>query len=305
MAGWFKNKVDLESIDRGWPRWVRGLTAKITKTFQQLSSKGERAGNNLAQKYLNALHAANLLLQKDTTSYKMIMMADDAGVLAPADDAGVLKVAGPAPDSATQNKHQTLGSNMHPHMREGQVSRRLLVQIYSKAPDLFLNFGPAGDLPIHLICLLGKDRLGIHILSALKSSPEYWRRCEELIKQFGADRMPKLPPEEERNDNDKNDKALRKFVINIPYQHDIVWWFDEFKRRREDNEGIMTGAQLVKHCKFDECVPDNAHCILLDKAAGLFTGETLLHIAIQSRKKDLLEYLIANGADLNTQVPLL
>ena len=78
MAGWFKNKVDLESIDRGWPRWVRGLTAKITKTFQQLSSKGERAGNNLAQKYLNALHAANLLLQKDTTSYKIILMTDDA-----------------------------------------------------------------------------------------------------------------------------------------------------------------------------------------------------------------------------------
>jgi hypothetical protein len=131
-------------------------------------------------------------------------------------------------------------------MREGQMSRRLLVQIYSKAPDLFLNFGPAGDLLIHLICLLGKHTLGIEI-TALEDSQEYRIQCEELIKQFGADRMPTLPPKEERND-----KALRKFVINIPYQNDIVWWFKEFQRRRNQKEigGSMTGAQLVKFCKF-------------------------------------------------------
>ncbi len=53
-------------------------------------------------------------------------------------------------------------------------------------------------------------------------------------------------------------------------------------------------------------MPDNAHAsIRLDKAAGLFTGETLLLIDIQSRLKELLEYLIVNGAYLNTQVPLL
>ena len=62
---------------------------------------------------------------------------------------------------------------------------------------------------------------------------------------------------------------------------------------------------LVKHCKVDKWVSGDAQAgIRLDKAAGLFTGETLLHIAIQSRQNELLKYLIDNGADLNTQVPL-
>ncbi len=33
---------------------------------------------------------------------------------------------------------------------------------------MFLNFGPAGDLPIHLIFLLGKHELGIAILEVKK-----------------------------------------------------------------------------------------------------------------------------------------
>jgi hypothetical protein len=54
---------------------------------------------------------------------------------------------------------------------------------------------------------------------------QYWSRCEELINQVGAHRMPKLQPETEHDT-----KAMRKFVIKIPYQHDIAWWFREFER---------------------------------------------------------------------------
>ena len=60
--------------------------------------------------------------------------------------------------------------------------------------------------------------------------------------------MPKLPPETERDT-----KALRKFVIKIPYlshyQHDIVWWFREFERREKatiEGNGDMTGQELVR-----------------------------------------------------------
>ena len=306
MSEWFKDKVDLDRVEMDWKQGLSFLSG--------LKLSGESA-NKVAQKYLNALHGANLLLQKETLSYKIIMMADDVG-----------------PDLDTHHKDKTWDSklklagegsrdwkqirkafkqdqdvceilDMYPHDTEGQMSRKILVKKFRTDPDLFLNFGPAGDLPIHLILLLGKHDLGIEILDALESSPQFWRRCEELIKQFGADRMPKLPPETKRDT-----EALRNFVINIPYQHDIVWWFREFERREKleskETGDSMTGAELVKHCKVDEWVPRNARDgILLDKAAGLFTGETLLHIAIQSRQKRLLEYLLHNGADLYAQVP--
>ena len=51
------------------------------------------------------------------------------------------------------------------------------------------------------------------MIAAVKSSPPWWKRCEELVKKWGAESMPQLPDENMRNDN-----SLRSFIINIPYQ---------------------------------------------------------------------------------------
>ena len=56
--------------------------------------------------------------------------------------------------------------------------------------------------------------------------------------------MPKLSTETEHDT-----KAMRKFVMKIPYQHDIVWWFRDFERREKaalEGNGHMTGQDLVR-----------------------------------------------------------
>ena len=65
--------------------------------------------------------------------------------------------------------------------------------------------------------------------------------------------------------------------MNLPYQSDIVWWFKEVQRR----EGVAgDGAgKLVK--VLNSYVPKSQKEEVLQNDVGLFTGETLIHIAIQ------------------------
>ena len=134
---------------------------------------------------------------------------------------------------------------------------------FFSTPRKFLNFGPLGELPIHLCFLLGKPNLGIELLESVKSSDEYWKQCSRLIEKVGPENMPTLPEK-------KNTETLRKFIINIPYVSDILWWFKEIEKREEIQ---IREGKVPNCCDFYGCVPPAVReGIKRDKTAGLFTG---------------------------------
>ncbi len=129
MADWFHDKVDLDRVYRGW------------------GEQDSLRANQVAQKYLSALHGANLLVQKEAASYRIVTMADNLNNRhSPAHkhqtESGVSRDWKQIKKSfLAQEVSEIL--KMNPHMREGHVLRRLLIQKYSADPDFFLNFGPA------------------------------------------------------------------------------------------------------------------------------------------------------------------
>jgi hypothetical protein len=202
--------------------------------FQITDTNAESTCRDMPQKYLNAIHDANLLLQKDTDAYKTIKAA---------------------------NKLSENGFDMRNKLKE-----------YSRSnPDFFLKFGPAGDLPIHLACLLQDGQLGIDMLEAVQSSgpdtiEHYWRRCNELSKN-GEYNMPPLPEKGKKCQHCRLENCkhmLHRFIINIPYQNDIIWWLKEIERREEGEQGD----------KLHELLPSNIREQMVEKGreAGLFSG---------------------------------
>ena len=116
---------------------------------------------------------------------------------------------------------------MDSHAWEGQRVRRTLLE-RCRDPSFMLEFGPVGDLPIHLTFLLQKSTLGCAMLEAVTSSDAYWAKCEELVTTYGKEKMPLLPAPQERDT-----ARLQEFILNIPYQHDLRWWFDEWQQREQ------------------------------------------------------------------------
>lgn len=132
-------------------------------------------------------------------------------------------------------------------------------------------------------------------MNEIKSTPEYWAQCEKLCKEWGAKNMPPLPPQKHRNDD-----SLRSFILNIPYQHDLKWWFEEWQRREDAKADGWD--ELKKKVKFRDYVRREWHArILQDPGAGLFTGETSLHIAIQSKEPKFVEWILEKGATVHAK----
>jgi hypothetical protein len=216
--------------------------------FQITDANAESTCRDTPQKYLNAIHDANLLLQKDTDAYKTIKAANKLS-------------------------------------EKGFDKRIKLCEESRKNPEFFLNFGPAGDLPIHLACLLQDGQLGIDMLEAVQDSDkidDYWSRCNELIAMYGEDNMPALPGEGEKCqhcDCKKCKHMLHRFIINIPYQNDIFWWLKEIKRRKgSSGEGSESPAEIERRKKvqgdLEKLLPDNIRTEMVRKGreAGLFSG---------------------------------
>jgi len=179
--------------------------------FQITDANAESTCRDTPQKYLNAIHDANLILQRGTEAYETIKAANELS-------------------------------------EQGFQKRKELCEESRNNPEFFLNFGPAGDLPIHLACLLQDGQLGIDmldaVLEAVQSSDvkkdDYWRRCDELIEMYGKDNMPARRQEKcEECGSEDCKHMLHRFIINIPYQNDIIWWLKEIERwEARSSEGV-------------------------------------------------------------------
>ena len=102
-----------------------------------------------------------------------------------------------------------------------------------------------------------------------------------LIEKVGPENMPTLPEK-------KNAETLRKFIINIPYVSDILWWFNEIEKREEIQ--IREGKEPTC-CDFYGCVPPAVReGIKHDKTAGLFTG-----VCGCLQKRQVLRIAVASG----------
>ena len=203
--------------------------------FQITDSNSESTCRDTPQKYLNAIHDANLILQRGTEAYETIKAANELS-------------------------------------EQGFQKRKELCEESRNNPEFFLNFGPAGDLPIHLACLLQDGQLGIDMLEAVQDSDKigaYWSRCNELIAMYGKDNMPARPGKGEKCPHchcEKCKHMLHKFIINIPYQNDIIWWLKEIERRKDSSgEGGVN---------FEKLLPSKIRQQMEDKGreAGLFSG---------------------------------
>ena len=350
------------------------------------------------QHFLNALHSANLMLQKDTQCFKLIVQADDqVRVCSSASATACVNVcvcvclcvcwvcmlileaddqAAARPDAVSEADELRTGRVLWNRAREGvrthlglavsdqlwnivcglnragrapgQVKRSDIIDRCQKDPSFLLDFGPVGDTPLHLAFLLGKFQLGLDMIDAVRASPDYWSRCEELVRLHGGvrgaqtkltRRFPQLPvfsdgsdgrdvlsrtcscdsrtPVGHRRESDglcKSCRELHSFIINIPYQSDLTWWFDMWERRergadtskrKKGNPGgggegnawpwPALPSELGRKCRWREYVPEALHSIIRDDAsASLFAGETLLHIAIQAKHATVREYTFAS-----------
>ena len=227
--------------------------------FRELLRKivGDTAVGDLRHN-LDKLHNGNLLLQRQTEVYRLLTGK---------------------------------GMSNHDVGRQGAECARLA----RVNPAWMLTYGPAGDLPVHLAFIMGRKKLGIAMLEALadlddETQEAYWNQAQLLLERYPQTILTKVPAEKSR-------EALLMWILNLPYQNDLLWWFEEV-RRREDS-GAEGASDLAK--VFNSLVPRGRREEALNNDAGLFTGETLIHIAIQGSDHNLLEWLITRGANLDAR----
>ena len=147
------------------------------------------------QKYLNALHTSNLLLQKRTKAYFLVVNSDDQPLQAQEEaQTGGDEKAPRSPSRLLWKKVQEkyVACKWQAVIQQssaGQKCRTELIRKCREEPEFMLDFGPVGDLPLHLAFLFGKGRLGLDMIEAVESSKAYWDRCRELIEEWGQDKM--------------------------------------------------------------------------------------------------------------------
>jgi len=210
--------------------------------------------------FLGALHQGNLVLQSKTAAYRQITGKGS-------------KESG---DAAAEAVHAAC------------------VESAKTDPAWMLKYGPAGDLPIHLTFLLGKRVVGREMLMALESIKgevleAYWDQCYRVHAKY--------PDTTEPVPKKKSNRGLIKWIINLPYQSDVLWWFKEVARR--EHVGARGARELVK--AFNYFVPKRKREEVLANDVGLFTGETLMHIAIQCSDLQLVDWLICSGARVDAK----
>jgi len=208
--------------------------------------------------FLNALHSSNLVLQSKTDVFRLITGKDSKAQGEPELRAAMLRYAG-------------------------------------TDPAWMLKYGPAGDLPLHLAFLLGKRELGRDMLMALAELDAevlqaYWDHCYRLRTRY-PDTIDDIPA------GRKDGRMLIRWIVNLPYQSDVLWWFKEVARR--DQVGAAGHDELAK--TFYNIVPKRHLSAVLENDTGLFTGETLIHIALQASDVQLVDWLIRHGASLDAR----
>ena len=207
--------------------------------------------------FLNALHGGNLVLQSKTAVYQLLTGKG--------------------------------GSN------DDITSTTTFCEMQARTqPTWMLKYGPAGDLPVHLAFLLSKRDQGFAMLNALAEIDDatlesYWKQCYRLNAMYGDT----IKMEVDAKKRDRG--ALLRCILNIPYQSDVRWWFNEVERREQ--KGDEGAAELVR--VFNSYVHKNKWDEVLENDVGLFTGETLLHVAIQSSDHELVRWLMQRGARLD------
>jgi len=239
-ADWFLHAVDRMDDARAPRLSLYELSKTLASVAVSLGQdQDDHRYTDSTQRFLNKLHTANLLLQGQTEFFKLLVAADNDGT-----SAGELgspeKIEGwdvhlpttPSKAKVMWNKIRKRfrkGDDVWDHMLDdGQKKRRDLLE-RSLDPDFMLEFGPIGDLPIHVAFLLGKVKLGCQMLEQVQSSDAFWIKCETLIAQHGDKNMPFLP-----EPKDRNTESLQEFILNIPYQHDLSWWLREWDRREKE-----------------------------------------------------------------------
>ena len=207
--------------------------------------------------FLNALHGGNLVLQSKTAVYQLL--------------------------TGKGGSHDDI------------TSTTTFCEMQARTqPTWMLKYGPAGDLPVHLAFLLSKRDQGFAMLNALAEIDDatlesYWKQCYRLNAMYGDT----IKMEVDAKKRDRG--ALLRCILNIPYQSDVRWWFNEVERREQ--KGDEGAAELVR--VFNSYVHKNKWDEVLENDVGLFTGETLLHVAIQSSDHELVRWLMQRGARLD------
>jgi hypothetical protein len=148
-------------------------------------------------------------------------------------------------------------------------------------------FGPVGDSPLHCCFLLGLHDLGFEIIELYYKNPELlsipyendldqWRTAQSPQRNNSQNSSVVLIPERKVPDNDDNSKS------------------DELDNNDESQE---SDKQLQRQPDYDETASDESEP--LDD--GLYTGETILHIAIVQEKTMVVQELLERGIELSTR----
>ena len=131
-------------------------------------------------------------------------------------------------------------------------------------PDLFPT-GPVGDSPIHCCFLLGLCDLGKELISEFYSSPE---------------------------------------LLSLPYKNDLEPWrrlASKAERNKRSNlsnlnDIMRKSLQLLTATRRNSTNPD-----LEPLEDGLYTGETILHIAIVQEDEEMVQFLLDEGIEISSQ----
>jgi len=129
--------------------YVTGDTCSNAQFLALLRQAVRKQQVTSMRSFLNALHGANLVLQSNTQTYRLITGKGQESV----------------------DPEATL--------------RAECLRLAQTEPGWMLKYGPAGDLPIHLTFLLGKRELGREMLESLQKldtrmQNAYWDHCVRL-----------------------------------------------------------------------------------------------------------------------------
>ncbi|EKX48290.1 hypothetical protein GUITHDRAFT_105896 [Guillardia theta CCMP2712] len=136
--------------------------------------------------------------------------------------------------------------------------------------------GPVGELPVHLAFLFGLDELG-----------------RKMIKQA----IENVKTEEQGKDEQE---VRRRSCVNVTYENDLKVWFKETKEGDADHAICAFIRERFGDSTREEALLPISRLmdVASGKDGGMFTGESLLHIAIVQNLEESITWLLEQGADL-------
>lgn len=250
---------------------VGGETAHDVKT--KAKRKAGKLDAGCLSEFITLLHRKNLTLQGERDVFKWLTDFCTAHKNAEREEED------PSDRATSVSFKSSVYRSVRAQTSEDEYRQKILEMCENE--DWMKTPGPVGDIPVHLAFLFKQHELGMEMIQTAVDA---------------------------KGDSDESAKLkYRHELVNTPYTSDLEWWFEDKKGPLFKKLQQLTRAPTDKEAQSEALctVGCDKHCTRCDgsggKDGGLFTGETLLHIAIVQHQEATVQWLLDNGAFLHVR----